>query len=153
MPVTQKSKVAKVKDTRIGEGAGYVPLGEGNIGIENFVKRLLGIGFDGFLTVEWDRMWLPALTSDKEYLPQALQKLRDWLAVVAENNDKGLATRAKAEERAAKTIEKALAKASEAKSPPADAPADATADATAEQAKDAKAPKVAKKKKASKASK
>ncbi len=81
--------VAKVKDTKLGEGSGFVPLGEGDVGIETLVARLLGVGFHGFVTVEWDRLWLPALAPADEYLPDAHQRLTGWLNEIEELAEKG----------------------------------------------------------------
>ena len=91
-------RLAKVKDINVGEGTGFVPLGDGTVGIELFVKRLLGVGFDGFVTVEWDRLWLPTLESPEEYLPDAYQRLRGWIDAIDELAEKGR----QAAERAAK---------------------------------------------------
>ena len=80
--------LAKVKDTIVGEGAGYLPLGEGNIEIEQFINRLLGIGYDGYVVVEWDRVWFPNLTPAEEYLPQARETLQGWIDVINEQIEK-----------------------------------------------------------------
>lgn len=70
--------LAKVKDTSVGEGSGFMPLGEGTVGIESFIKRLRGIGFDGAVSVEWDRLWFPALADAENVLPDALARLKGW---------------------------------------------------------------------------
>lgn len=80
--------LTKVKDTVVGEGAGYVPLGEGTVEIQHFIKRLLGIGYDGYVVVEWDRAWLPNLTPAEEYLPQARETLQGWMDAIAEDIEK-----------------------------------------------------------------
>jgi sugar phosphate isomerase/epimerase len=106
--LNSRIQLAKVKDTRIGEGSGFVPLGEGTVGIEQFIKRLLGIGYEGYVSVEWDRLWLPSLDPAEEYLPDAHQRLKGWLDAVAELEQKGRAAAAKA---AAKNAPKPKAKA------------------------------------------
>jgi sugar phosphate isomerase/epimerase len=68
--------LGKVKDTVVGEGSGFVPLGEGTVGVDHFVRRLLGIGFDGYISVEHDRAWLTSLAPAEEYLPDALTRLK-----------------------------------------------------------------------------
>lgn len=75
-------RMAKVKDLTIGEGSGFKPLGEGDVAVENFFKRLMGIGFDGFVSVEWDRLWLPSLAPAEEALPAARKRIRDWLDAI-----------------------------------------------------------------------
>ncbi len=93
--LNSRIRLAKVKDTRVGEGSGFVALGEGTVGIEQFVKRLLGIGYEGYVSVEWDRLWLPALTPAEEYLPDAHQRLQGWLDGIKESVEKGQAAVAK----------------------------------------------------------
>lgn len=77
--LNQRIRLAKVKDTLVGEGSGFVPLGEGTVGIPHFVRRLIGIGYEGYITVEWDRAWLPSLAPADEYLPDAKKRLDDMI--------------------------------------------------------------------------
>lgn len=76
-------RLVKVKDTKLGEGVGFVPLGDGSVEVQHFIRRLLGIGYDGYISVEWDRLWLPTLTPAEEYLPDALKRVRAWLDEIA----------------------------------------------------------------------
>ncbi len=92
--------LAKVKDLLVGEGTGYVPLGEGNVGIEHFIHRLMGVGYAGYVSVEWDRAWLPTLAPAEEYLPQARQTLLDWMKEIDEAR---AAAKVKADKAAAKS--------------------------------------------------
>ncbi len=94
--LNSRIRLAKVKDTRVGEGSGYLPLGEGTVGIEPFVKRLLGVGYDGFISFEWDRLWLPTLAPAQEALPQAHQTLTAWLEAIHDSVEKGKAAAEKA---------------------------------------------------------
>ncbi len=71
-------KIVKVKDLKIGEGSGFTPLGEGDCNIPLFLKKLRGIGYEGPISVEWDRLWLPSLAPAEEYLPDALARLKKW---------------------------------------------------------------------------
>ena len=106
--LNSRIRLAKIKDTRVGEGSGFVPLGEGTVGIEPFIKRLMGVGYTGYLTVEWDRLWLSSLAPAEEYLPDAHQRAKAWLDAVNEAEEKGRTLAAKA---AAKNAPKARAKA------------------------------------------
>ena len=106
--------LAKVKDTHIGEGSGFVGLGSGTVGVQEFVKRLLGVGFDGFITFEWDRLWLPSLAPAQEVLPEAHKRLAGWL------EDIGKAAKGFTD---AEPMNKALKKLLEAASKRADQPA------------------------------
>jgi len=80
--------MAKVKDTVVGEGSGYVQLGEGTVEVQHFIKRLLGIGYDGYVSVEWDRLWRQEMAPipAEEYLPAALEILKGWTTAVEEDN-------------------------------------------------------------------
>lgn len=94
--LNSRIKLAKVKDTKVGAGAGFTQLGDGDADIERFLKKLRGIGYDGYVTVEWDRAWLPSLEPAEEYLPEALKRMQDWIAAMEEWTEKGRAAAAKA---------------------------------------------------------
>ncbi len=75
------SKIAytQVKDAKFGAlGATYCKLGEGDVPVEKFVTRLKGIGYTGYVTVEWEKAWLPGLAEPEEILPDAVTKLKKW---------------------------------------------------------------------------
>jgi sugar phosphate isomerase/epimerase len=77
------SKIAytQVKDAKLGTlGATYCKLGEGDVPVEKFVTRLMGVGYNGYITMEWEKAWLPGLAEPEEILPDAIQKLRKWAA-------------------------------------------------------------------------
>lgn len=93
--LNSRIRLAKLKDLRLGQGDGYVTLGEGTVGIESFIQRLLGVGYDGYLTVEWDRLWLGSLAPAEEYLPDARQRVAEWLESISQAVDKGKALAAK----------------------------------------------------------
>jgi sugar phosphate isomerase/epimerase len=68
-----------VKDAKLGAlGATYCKLGEGDVAVEKFVTRLRGIGYTGWVTVEWEKAWLPGLAEPEAILPDAIKKLREW---------------------------------------------------------------------------
>ena len=92
-------RLAKVKDTKLGQGSGFVPLGEGDVDVEMFVKRLMGIGYDGYVTVEWDRLWLSSLAPAEQYLPDARQRLKSWMDAIDQWVEQGRQTTAKAAKR------------------------------------------------------
>jgi sugar phosphate isomerase/epimerase len=77
--LNSKIQYTQVKDATFGPlGATYCKLGEGNVQVERFVKRLRGIGYQGYVTFEWEKAWLPNLAEPEEVLPDALTKLRKW---------------------------------------------------------------------------
>lgn len=93
--LNSRIRIAKVKDTHFGEGAGFCQLGDGDCDIERFLKKLRGIGYDGYVTVEWDKAWLPSLAPAEEYLPEALKRMKDWLKAMEEWTEKGRTSAAK----------------------------------------------------------
>jgi len=81
------SKIAytQVKDARFGPlGATYCKLGEGDVPVDKFVTRLMGVGYTGYVTVEWEKAWLPNIAEPEEVLPDAATKLRKWAASSAD---------------------------------------------------------------------
>jgi sugar phosphate isomerase/epimerase len=78
---TLNSKIAytQVKDAKFGQlGATYTKLGEGDVRIAHFMTRLRGIGYKGWVTVEWEKAWLPNIAEPEEILPDAIKKLHEW---------------------------------------------------------------------------
>jgi sugar phosphate isomerase/epimerase len=78
---TLNSKIVytQVKDAKLGAlGATLVKIGEGDVKIRDFLRRLRGVGYDGYVTVEWEKAWLPNLAEPEEVLPHAIGKLREW---------------------------------------------------------------------------
>lgn len=71
--------MARVKDAKDGV---VVPLGEGELPCERFVRTLVEIGFDGPVVYEWDRLWEVVggakLAGPETVLPAAAKKLYEW---------------------------------------------------------------------------
>lgn len=69
----------QVKDAKLGPlGASFCKLGDGDIAVQKLLIRLLGIGYKGWVSLEWDKAWLPNIAEPEEILPDSIQKLRDW---------------------------------------------------------------------------
>lgn len=78
---TLNSKIVytQLKDAKFGPlGATLVKVGEGEVKIRDFLRRLRGVGYEGYVTVEWERAWLANLAPAEEVLPHAIGKLREW---------------------------------------------------------------------------
>src|SRR5882724_8784872 len=78
---TLNSKIAycQIKDAKFGQlGASYCKLGDGDVDGATFITRLRGIGYEGYVTVEWEKAWLPGLAEPEEILPDAVKKLKEW---------------------------------------------------------------------------
>jgi sugar phosphate isomerase/epimerase len=94
--LNSKIKLVKVKDTTFGEGSGFCQLGDGDVGVERCLAKLRGVGFDGYITTEWDKAWLPTLAPADEYLPEALSRMKAWMTAIDEWVEKGRKTAEKA---------------------------------------------------------
>lgn len=81
---------AQVKDALLGPlGASFCKLGEGNVRVQEFLKRLKGIGYTGWVCYEWEKAWLPNLIGEpEEVLPAAIKKLREWTKPQIEEEEK-----------------------------------------------------------------
>lgn len=60
---------------------GYVPLGQGNTELDRAIELLHGVAYDGYLVVEWPKLWDPALAEPEDFLPAAAAFLKQALSV------------------------------------------------------------------------
>jgi fatty-acyl-CoA synthase len=67
-------RLVHVKDAR-ADGA-LVPLGEGDVPVRESLALLDAAGYDGWLTVEWEKRWHPELEDPEIALPRELAALR-----------------------------------------------------------------------------
>lgn len=67
---------AHVKDST--PSSGYCLLGEGDIPIREMLGLLHG-GYDGWINLEWEKRWIPALATPEIAFPQYAALLRDYL--------------------------------------------------------------------------
>jgi sugar phosphate isomerase/epimerase len=71
----------QVKDARRLEGADkwqLVPLGEGEVPVRELVSLLPGAGYDGWVSLEFERKWHPELAPADIALPPQVALLREW---------------------------------------------------------------------------
>jgi len=54
----------------------YCRPGEGIVPIPEILRSLKGIGFTGYVSVEWEKMWHPELEDSDVILPVYLKYLR-----------------------------------------------------------------------------
>ena len=78
--LNSRIQYVQVKDASLGPlGATYTKLGEGNVKLQDLLRRLMGIGYEGWVCFEWEKAWLPNLAGEPEdMLPDAVRKLREW---------------------------------------------------------------------------
>lgn len=69
---------AKFRDDHLIDS--YVEIGAGQAEVSRMIELLKGIAFDGWLSVEWPRMWQSALAPADAVLPAAAKFLRAELA-------------------------------------------------------------------------
>ena len=71
-----------VKDARrSGDDWELVPLGEGEVPVRESLAVLQAAGYDGWLTVEWEKRWHPELAEPEVALPREVETLRSWAGV------------------------------------------------------------------------
>ncbi len=73
-----------LKDAVPGKPGGkphqYVLTGEGNMPIRENVEALHAIGYDGYLSLEWEKMWYPDLEEPSIAFPHYVKVMRELLA-------------------------------------------------------------------------
>jgi sugar phosphate isomerase/epimerase len=57
----------------------YCLLGEGEVKIAKFVELLAKHGYGGFLSLEWEKGWIPELAEPEVAFPHAIRKLHAWI--------------------------------------------------------------------------
>jgi sugar phosphate isomerase/epimerase len=81
-------RLAQVKDARRAperaDGWQLVPLGQGEVPVREMLRLLRAGGYDGWVSVEWERRWHPELDPAEVALPQHMAVLRDWLGLAAQ---------------------------------------------------------------------
>jgi sugar phosphate isomerase/epimerase len=72
----------QVKDARRSAahkgGWQLVPLGEGEVPVREMIGLLAAGGYDGWISVEWEKYWHPEIEGAEIALPQHLEVLQRW---------------------------------------------------------------------------
>ena len=78
-----RTLLAQVKDARRDtarpDGWQLVLLGQGEVPVREILRLLYGGGYEGWISVEWERHWHPEIEEPEVALPQHLSVLRAWL--------------------------------------------------------------------------
>lgn len=80
---TWKALVPSLRHTHVKDSHpahGYCLLGEGDIPIFEMLRLLKQGGYDGWLSLEWEKRWHPNLAAPSVAFPQYAAKLREYLA-------------------------------------------------------------------------
>ena len=64
------------------EGFTYVLLGYGDVPLKAALHALKQRGYDGYLTLEWEKRWIPELAGPEVAFPQYAQQVRAWLGEI-----------------------------------------------------------------------
>jgi sugar phosphate isomerase/epimerase len=87
--LNSRIQYVQVKDAKLGPlGASFCKLGEGDIPVQKLLIRLRGIGYKGWVSLEWEKAWLPGLAEPEEILPDSIKKLREWTTPKVEGKGK-----------------------------------------------------------------
>jgi len=57
-----------------------VPLGEGEVPVQEVLNQLVAGGYTGYLTVEWEKYWHPEIEAAEVALPHELKVLKGYVA-------------------------------------------------------------------------
>lgn len=70
-----------VKDSRLNPDGGftYCLLGEGDVPLQRGLDRLRAQGYQGYVTLEWEKQWHPEIEPPEVAFPQYAEGLRAWL--------------------------------------------------------------------------
>jgi sugar phosphate isomerase/epimerase len=75
--------LAQVKDARRGPGGDWelVLLGKGEVPVREMLGLLAAGGYQGWISVEWEKRWHPEIAEPQIALPQHLSVLAEWTEV------------------------------------------------------------------------
>lgn len=76
-------RMTHVKDSR--PGGTYCPLGEGDVPVPAMLALLHQGGYRGWLSLEWEKRWIPALADPEIVFPQYAARLNEYLAELGKN--------------------------------------------------------------------
>jgi sugar phosphate isomerase/epimerase len=83
-----RTMLAQVKDARRAperdDGWQLVLLGEGEVPVREMLTLLTGGGYQGWVSVEWEKRWHPEIEPPEVALPQHLRRLESWLGDLRE---------------------------------------------------------------------
>jgi len=72
-----------IKDSKTKDGSfGYVFLGEGEVPVFEILRLIKEAGYNGYLSLEWEKAWVPDLAEPEVAFPQYSKKLREYLAKI-----------------------------------------------------------------------
>ncbi|BDI30055.1 hypothetical protein CCAX7_21060 [Capsulimonas corticalis] len=60
-------------------GGTYCLCGDGDIPLREMIALLRAGGYDGYVTLEWEKRWIPELLEPEVAFPQYAKVLREWL--------------------------------------------------------------------------
>jgi sugar phosphate isomerase/epimerase len=81
--IGRRTLLAQVKDARRDatrtDGWQLVLLGQGEVPVREMLDLLNGGGYEGWISVEWEKRWHPEIEEPEVALPQHLSLLSKWL--------------------------------------------------------------------------
>jgi len=90
--IGSKLRLVHLTDAHVDLGAvkSYQVLGQGYVDVAHLVELLAGIAYEGYLMLEWPKLWVDSLADPQEYLPHAAKFLKAQLN--AGNQDQATST-------------------------------------------------------------
>ncbi|MBR5743341.1 MAG: sugar phosphate isomerase/epimerase, partial [Clostridia bacterium] len=76
-PILPRIRHVHIKDhIRLEKGTKLVDVGKGEVPLRAITESLLADGYDGFFSLEWEKMWHPELRDLSEELPLFVEYMR-----------------------------------------------------------------------------
>lgn len=72
-----------IKDSVVNAETGavtYVPIGLGDVPVKQVIDDLQQAGYDGFITLEWEKRWHPELADPEIVFSHYTEQMRAWMA-------------------------------------------------------------------------
>lgn len=63
-------------------GVNYCLLGEGDIPVLDCLREIKKLGYDGYVSVEWEKRWRPVIAEPEVAFPQYAAKMREYVAEI-----------------------------------------------------------------------
>ena len=73
-------RLVHIKDSVLdGREARLTFIGDGDVPIRHVLRLLAELGYDGYLSYEWEKVWQPDLPEPEQAFPQYTEKMRKYL--------------------------------------------------------------------------
>ena len=76
------SRISSYLTDEVDKGFKYCFLGDGDVPVIDALRLLHAAGYDGYLTLEWEKAWQDYLPDPSEGFPQYVKQIKQYLAEI-----------------------------------------------------------------------